>query len=504
MLTPPLRSSAPSKQLARFRRFLRQTMHSLLPSSSSSSSSSVLPLSAGGSNHSVSRSTNTIIAVLLGLCLLLAWAPWHSCLNSPVNSDSGVGVRLPPAASSLSSLAAASASANGPNDSDLSAALPNESGDDGLELSDASDSSPLAHLTHLVLVAGHAVLTGTDVHSLLDKRNWYLQSYQVGQLDTFVEHMRAGVRLARQDPQALLVFSGGETRSQAGPRSEAQGYWIAANHARWFADDDKTAVGSSTSPILTSSSSTSAATTGAAAATADTMEEPVDEVSLRATTEEFSRDSFENLLFSLCRFREVTGAYPAKVTVVGFSFKAPRFRDLHRAAVRFPIDRYEYIGIDPPMMQMMQGGSEEEAGSSSPDAAKARAEQAEAARAALLASEQTNSYRPFLSDPYSCHAPLLLKKASRNPFRRSHSGYEHGCPEMRSLLRHCGRSIFEGALPWDPKGVELRRSQDSQREWDSLIQQDKQQQQQQKLQQLPQQPPQRQQLQLHGEPKADT
>lgn len=35
----------------------------------------------------------------------------------------------------------------------------------------------------------------------------------------------------------------------------------------------------------------------------------------RALTEEHARDSFENLLFSICRFRELTGHYPVNITV---------------------------------------------------------------------------------------------------------------------------------------------------------------------------------------------
>lgn len=56
----------------------------------------------------------------------------------------------------------------------------------------------------------------------------------------------------------------------------------------------------------------------------------------RVYSEEFARDSYENLLFSLCRFHEITGRYPDKITVIGFGFKEKRFTDLHRKAVRFP------------------------------------------------------------------------------------------------------------------------------------------------------------------------
>lgn len=43
-----------------------------------------------------------------------------------------------------------------------------------------------------------------------------------------------------------------------------------------------------------------------------------DEVRSRALTEEHARDSFENLLFSFCRFRELTGSYPHNITVKAF------------------------------------------------------------------------------------------------------------------------------------------------------------------------------------------
>ena len=41
----------------------------------------------------------------------------------------------------------------------------------------------------------------------------------------------------------------------------------------------------------------------------------------RALTEEHARDSFENLLFSVCRFRELTGLYPQNITVSPFNLK---------------------------------------------------------------------------------------------------------------------------------------------------------------------------------------
>jgi hypothetical protein len=253
-----------------------------------------------------------------------------------------------------------------------------------------------AGLTHLIMVAGHAVLTSLDVHDLSAPENWWLMGYQKDQVGTFVKHIQRGVELAREDPAALLVFSGGETRSPTGPRSEAQSYWIAADHAKWWNPNPESITVSNPDPV-----------------------------SFRATTDEYARDSHENLIFSLCRFKEFTGAYPKRVTVVGFDFKRARFTDVHRAAIRFPLASFSYSGIDPPEMA---------------DPTR---------KFKLLQGERTKSVQPFLKDPYGCakDGPLYAKRVERNPFRRQHA-YELVCPELIPLLRWCETTIFPGELPW--------------------------------------------------------
>jgi hypothetical protein len=66
----------------------------------------------------------------------------------------------------------------------------------------------------------------------------------------------------------------------------------------------------------------------------------------RTTTEPYALDSFQNLLFSIARFHEVTGRYPARITVVGYEMKRRRFEELHARALRWPVERFEYVGID--------------------------------------------------------------------------------------------------------------------------------------------------------------
>jgi hypothetical protein len=228
---------------------------------------------------------------------------------------------------------------------------------------------------HLILVAGHAVPHRFE--DLDSDDSWYLKHFQHGDGACYVEHVRRGVERAAADPDALLLFAGGQTDREAGPRSEGQGYWLIAEHANWFGHS---------------------------------------QVRDRAGTEEFSLDSFQNLLFGICRFREFTGGYPHRITAMGWIFKGPRF-DLHREAIRFPAHAYSYEGVN------------------NPDDLE-RAERFEAERRRL-----------FHIDPYGSGEEPRRKRELRNPFRRHH-GYHASCPELTGLLSHEGPELFDGRLPW--------------------------------------------------------
>lgn len=200
-----------------------------------------------------------------------------------------------------------------------------------------------------------------------------------GQAGTFLSHIRTGVQLAAVDSTALLLFSGGQTRRAAGPRTEGQSYWHEAEKATWF-------------------------------------DHP--EVMARALTEENARDSFENVLFSICRFRELTGEYPDNVTVVSYDFKERRFAELHRSALGFPKKRFFFVGTP-----------------GVPSAQK-KAEEGEA-----------RTREQFELDPYGCTGSLHEKRQKRDPFART-LPYPDGCPEIRPLFEYCGRKFYGGSLPW--------------------------------------------------------
>ncbi|CCG84367.1 protein of unknown function [Taphrina deformans PYCC 5710] len=234
---------------------------------------------------------------------------------------------------------------------------------------------------HLIMVAGHAVWLGGQGYQ--NDSDWFLESRQSGQGSTLAEHVRYGAQLANKTPQSLLIFSGGNTREFAGARTESQSY---AELLEFMARTDSTL------------------------ATA------------HVTTEEFARDSFENLLFSIARFYEIVGRYPQAITVIGFQFKKQRFRDVHRKALGFSVDKFTYHGIDPPGLDRTTSNVEIE-----------------------------NTRSAWEKDLYGCqNENLLAKKKSRNPYRRRH-GYELSNPAIATLLTYCprnGATVFPGKLPW--------------------------------------------------------
>jgi hypothetical protein len=88
---------------------------------------------------------------------------------------------------------------------------------------------PLTEVTHLVLVACHGIWTG-GASKGEQEEEWVLESFQKGKgvQDSFLRHIEEGVKIANADMGALLMFGGGETRREAGPRSEAGSYFVGA------------------------------------------------------------------------------------------------------------------------------------------------------------------------------------------------------------------------------------------------------------------------------------
>ncbi|PXF49190.1 hypothetical protein BWQ96_00979 [Gracilariopsis chorda] len=234
--------------------------------------------------------------------------------------------------------------------------------------------------THAIVVCGHAVYLGgrnLSPTEATDPSNWALLTFQHTETAEFINHVRKGVSLASQDPKSLLIFSGGQTRA---PHllSEAQGYHdIALLHRFWGHEG----------------------------------------VAARTTTEEFSRDSYDNVVFGIARFFECTKRFPDRLTTVSWPFKEQRFQ-FHVRSIKWPNSRFNFLGVGVPSDKQV------------------------AVRAARITMSE------FEQDPAGYGHILGEKKQSRNPFQRQ-NGYAISCPAMTKVLDWKGpEELASSCVPW--------------------------------------------------------
>lgn len=244
-------------------------------------------------------------------------------------------------------------------------------------------------MQNLIIVGGHAIFHGKNSLDIFCDTNWFLYEFQKGEPRLYVEHIKAGVIEASKDEESLLIFSGGQTRKSVGPISESQSYWTIADLCSWWGNP---------------------------------------EVKSRATTEEFARDSFENLIFSICRFYECTNRFPENITVIGWGFKKERYI-FHCKTIKFPLKKFKHIAVNNPV-----------------DLRRA------------IEGERINCQIPYKNDPFgatklnkslSCGshgACVVTKKNERNPFKRT-PPYKISCPELTTLIEQSNPCLPD-KLPW--------------------------------------------------------
>ncbi|KAK8138961.1 hypothetical protein PG984_002341 [Apiospora sp. TS-2023a] len=173
--------------------------------------------------------------------------------------------------------------------------------------------------THIVILCCHGIWLGGPERGF-DESEWLIAGFQAGETPTFIEHIKAGLRVLREDRGSVLIFSGGPTRKET-QLSEAQSYLDIAAANDYFGIVD-------------------------AKAAAD-----------RIVCEPRALDSYYNVLFSLLLFRQTydsggntSATWPEKMTIVSHAFKRERLVDCHCGALGYPLDRVNFVGIDPPGM----------------------------------------------------------------------------------------------------------------------------------------------------------
>ncbi|KAJ9569325.1 Hypothetical protein J6897_03001 [Nakaseomyces glabratus] len=256
---------------------------------------------------------------------------------------------------------------------------------------------------HAIMVPCHSIWNyftscSDYIHLGQDPEQWFLAPFQYEGRDhlSFIKHGLAGLDTLLSDfANSTLIFSGSQTKAEAGPVSEAQSYQLLMYRIIKQSIDDINVVngifGNIDSEILKLIKSIISKMRDQGI-TLDQLFE-----SHRITLEEYALDSFDNLLYSLGQFQAVNGNYPKKMTIVGFGFKQSRYLDLHAKAIDFK--NINYISIEP-----------------SPTGYNS--EQLEVYFSTLSAMEKKNAAALFQTDYYGRRSPLLDKKQSRNPFNK--------------------------------------------------------------------------------------
>ena len=220
----------------------------------------------------------------------------------------------------------------------------------------------------LIIVAGHGIYVGNEYHkqAILQDKNWITD--HPGESSYYLSHIVKGIELLLLEPNSVLMFSGGMTRKEAGKRSEAMSYLdIATRYCLNISSEFYRDIIIKTHPV-----------------------EDMSIAYKRLIREDYARDSFENLLFSLLKYQQDNNRYPTKIQLISWKFKETRFmfhwHTLQKILPNLENTKFEFIGVENPVdLDMAMRG-------------------------------EKKALQEYLDDPLGEQGILFTKKQSRNPF----------------------------------------------------------------------------------------
>lgn len=261
--------------------------------------------------------------------------------------------------------------------------------------------------TNLIIVPCHSVWNFSDncqynsnFHLGESTDQWSLAPFQYEGNDhiSFIKHgLRAIVELLSELESSIVIFSGSQTKSELGPMSEAQSYYfLVQNLIKYYTNNKEEAPNLPSNfdnEILSYLNSISSYLEHQKLSLPDLFQPEY------TSTEEFSLDSFDNLLYSIGRFHEIFNRYPNTITIIGFGFKEERFVKYHAKAIDFPESKIKYVSIGPEPTNYSKKQLDEYFSN-------------------INKAEGKNALNHFAKDWYGTLTPLVDKKQTRNPYNR--------------------------------------------------------------------------------------
>lgn len=220
---------------------------------------------------------------------------------------------------------------------------------------------------------------------VLDANNWLMASFQKESEDqvSFVKHIEMSLlELHENIGDSVLVVTGGYTKSEI-EKSESSGYIEVAKSVGF-------------------------------------LKNPYFRIGTNILVEEYARDSYENVLYSICLFYKKFQKFPKKITVVGYGFKKERFVNSHLATLGYKDasggdgDHVKYVSVGPFYPDKPESMSEIE-----------YEEKKSLFWTSLKESEKKNALDLFKLNPFgSKGSKLYTKKETRDPWGKHSQAFK--------------------------------------------------------------------------------